>query len=240
MKRSVCISLVVFAAASLSVTTTLAQTDAAKARRDKIEKLKQQRDAARQAGKDAQAARQTPPPATTTPPPPPPPATTTAAPPPPPPATTTAAPPKPPASASASATASAAVPSASAAPSAAPVTSSSVAPSASALPLALDLDALRKSRADRRRLDVQRLKDRWGELTSDERAKSELKLHARRSAYLQRIRALAERANDTKLVESVDKLITKEERRDADAMNAIRTGVARVASPVPAAAGASK
>jgi hypothetical protein len=236
MKRSVCISLVVFAAASSSVTTTLAQTDAAKARRDKIEKLKQQRDAARQAGKDAQAARQTPPPATTTPPPPPPPATTTAAPPPPPPATTTAAPPKPPASASASAS----VPSASAAASAAPVTSSSVAPSATALPLALDLDALRKSRPDRRRLDVQRLKNRWGELTSDERAKSELELHARRSAYLQRIRALAERANDTKLVESVDKLITKEERRDADAMNAIRTGVAPVASPLPAASGASK
>lgn len=68
------------------------------------------------------------------------------------------------------------------------------------------------------------MKDRWGELTKDERGRAELKLHAQRSAYLQRIRALAEKNNDAKMVESVDKLITKEETRNANAMNALRTG----------------
>jgi len=97
------------------------------------------------------------------------------------------------------------------------------------------LDELRKTRKDRRRAQISQLKDRWGELTKDERGRAELKLHARRSAYLQRIRALAEKANDAKLVESVDKLITKEELRDASVMNALRTGV-----PGAAPSGASK
>jgi hypothetical protein len=82
---------------------------------------------------------------------------------------------------------------------------------------------------------VSKLKDRWGDLTRDERGRAELKLHARRSAYLQRIRALAEKNNDAKLVESVDKLITKEELRDGNAMNALRTG-----TPTPAPSGAGK
>ena len=80
---------------------------------------------------------------------------------------------------------------------------------------AATLEKLRNSRKDRRQAEVTRLQQRWGELVSDDRAKAELTLHAQRAAYLQRIRALAERANDFKLVQSVDELITQEERRDA-------------------------
>ena len=61
---------------------------------------------------------------------------------------------------------------------------------------------------------------------SQDAAKAELRQHAQRLAYLQRIRQLAEGKNDAKLVESVDKLITAEERRNADAMNALRTSAA--------------
>ena len=55
-------------------------------------------------------------------------------------------------------------------------------------------------------------------------ASAELKQHAQRTAYLQRIRALASKANDAKTVTAVDILITKEDARDADAMNALRSG----------------
>ncbi|MEP7053062.1 MAG: hypothetical protein ABJB12_22040 [Pseudomonadota bacterium] len=132
--------------------------------------------------------------------------------------------------------------------SAKPVTSASAVPvtSASAAPapvvLALDIDALRKTRADRRHAEFSGLQARWGELLSDPRAATELKLHAQRSAYLQRIRALGDKAKDTAFVSSVDTLITKEDTRDADAMNALRSGalpVGTAAPPVPAAAPAA-
>jgi hypothetical protein len=131
--------------------------------------------------------------------------------------------------------------------SAAPATSGSVAPVASAAPaaaaLALNLDELKKTRTDRRHAEVVDLQNRWGTLLSDPRSSAELKLHAQRSAYLQRIRALGEKANDATFVKGVDALITKEDGRDADAMNALRSGAlpagtaAAVAAP---AVGASK
>ena len=68
----------------------------------------------------------------------------------------------------------------------------------------------------------------------DTRAGAELKLHAQRTAYLQRIRALATKANDSKTVQAVDILITKEDNRNAEAMNALRSGA------LPVAAGAAK
>lgn len=71
------------------------------------------------------------------------------------------------------------------------------------------------------------LQQRWGELLNDDKAKAELKLHAQRFAYLQRIRGLAEQAGDLKLVESIDVLVTKEEKRDGDALNALRAGGAK-------------
>jgi hypothetical protein len=86
------------------------------------------------------------------------------------------------------------------------------------------LDRLRRSRPDRRHLDAGRLQQRWGDLVVDSRAQAELKLHAEHIAYLQRIRALAQGVSDAKSVESVDVLITQEDRRDADAMNALRSG----------------
>jgi hypothetical protein len=93
-----------------------------------------------------------------------------------------------------------------------------------AAPAPTTVDKLRSTRPDRRHAEVERLQQRWGDLLSDDRAKAELKLHAQRVAYLQRIRSLAEKSNDPKLLESVDQLITQEERRDADAMNALRSG----------------
>jgi hypothetical protein len=130
--------------------------------------------------------------------------------------------------------------------SAVPATSSSVAPVASAAPvataLALNLDELKKTRTDRRHAEVVDLQSRWGTLLSDPRSSAELKLHAQRSAYLQRIRALGEKANDAAFVKGVDALITKEDGRDADAMNALRSGAlpagtaAAVAAPAPGAA----
>ena len=130
--------------------------------------------------------------------------------------------------------------------SAAPATSGSVAPvsaAPAAAALALNLDELKKTRTDRRHAEVVDLQNRWGTLLSDPRSSAELKLHAQRSAYLQRIRALGEKANDATFVKGVDALITKEDGRDADAMNALRSGAlptgtaAAVAAP---AVGASK
>jgi hypothetical protein len=99
----------------------------------------------------------------------------------------------------------------------------------------LDLEELKKTRPDRRKVELEALQPRWGELLRDQRANGELKLHAQRTAYLQRIRALASKANDAKTVQAVDVLITKEDTRNADAMNALRSGA------LPAvAAGAGK
>ena len=122
---------------------------------------------------------------------------------------------------------------------------SSGAPAASAAPkapvaLSLDLDELKKTRPDRRSAEVQGLKARWGELLHNDQALSELKLHAQRTAYLQRIRALASKANDAKTVQAVDVLITKEDSRDADAMNALRSGALPAPTPAAAPAGVTK
>ena len=58
----------------------------------------------------------------------------------------------------------------------------------------------------------------------DENAKAELKTHAQRVARLQRIRALAEKAKNQKLIVSIDEIMTTEEIRHGNAMNTIRTG----------------
>ena len=237
MKRSWYKSLVLLVALGGLAAPAWGQ-DAAAAKRDKLQKLKAEREAARKGGAVTPPPQPTP---TPTPPPPPPPTQTTPPPPPPPPPPTQTTPPPPPppptrtatatatgsATASPKGSASATPPSASASASAKPPSSSDATP---ALP---GLEELRKTRKDRRRAQVSKLKERWGDLTKDERARAELKLHAQRSAYLQRIRALAEKANDAKLVESVDKLITKEDLRDASKMNSLRSG-----APAPAASGA--
>ena len=127
---------------------------------------------------------------------------------------------------------------ASASASAAPATSGSAAPAPArpdAAALALDIEALRKSRPDRRHAEFAGLQSRWGNLLTDPRSADELKLHAQRLAYLQRIRALG--AKDPAFVKSVDALITKEETRNSDALNALRSGALPVAAP---AAGATK
>jgi hypothetical protein len=132
--------------------------------------------------------------------------------------------------------------------SAAPKASASAAPAASAAhpgtaAIALDLEALRKSRPERRHAEFVDLQSRWGGLLADPRTADELKLHGQRFAYLQRIRALG--AKDPTFLKSVDALITKEETRDSDALNALRSGAlpptaaAPAAAPAPAAAAAT-
>lgn len=197
-------ALILLALASSAATTASAADP--EALRQKLEKIKADREKARAA---ARAAASQQPAATATP-------TTT------PPTTATALP-------TATATASA-TPKASATPSATPPTASaSAAPAASSAakaPVLPEIEQLRKTRPDRKHREAQNLRERWGELVTKDSAKAELRQHAQRLAYLQRIRQLAETKNDLKLVESVDKLITEEERRDADAMNALRTSAA--------------
>jgi hypothetical protein len=116
----------------------------------------------------------------------------------------------------------------------APASSTSALPKAPPAPLSLDIEELKKTRPDRRKAEFDQLQARWGELLRDPRAGTELKQHAQRTAYLQRIRALASKANDAKTVQAVDVLITKEDTRNADAMNALRSGA------LPTVAGAAK
>jgi hypothetical protein len=158
-------------------------------------------------------------------------ATPAPTPPPPPPPPPTAVPTtRPTAAPTTTPTAATAAPSASAAPKgSASGFTSTAAPSASAAPkppaiLGLDLEELKKTRPERRKVEIGSLQARWGELLRNDRATAELKQHAQRTAYLQRIRALASKANDAKTVQAVDILITKEDSRDADAMNALRSG----------------
>jgi hypothetical protein len=219
--------LVVGSVAGPVLAQTAGGTPAKAAAAAKLAKLKAQQDAALQAAKAKAATPPTPtaaptintrqiPTATPT--------TTTTTPPTPttPPTTTTT----PAATASAKATASA---SSSAKPpgSAVPVSSAAPLPPkdhTDTAAIALDLEALKKSRPDRRHAEILDLQQRWGNLLSDPRATAELKQHAQRIAYLQRIRALAVKANDAKLVKDVDLLLTKEELRDANVMNGLRSG----------------
>jgi hypothetical protein len=128
--------------------------------------------------------------------------------------------------------------------------STSAAPATSAVPtaspthietqaIALDLAALKQSRPDRRHAEFLDLEARWGGLLSDARAAAELKQHAQRVAYLQRIRALGTKANDLNFVKSVDAVIATEETRDENALNALRGGALPATAPTPVAATAT-
>jgi len=85
-----------------------------------------------------------------------------------------------------------------------------------------ELKDIRSTRFERRKATVEALKRRWGDLTANDRALEELKLHGSRVAYLQRIRVLAEKDKKQKLVIQVDELLTAEEKRHGNAMNALR------------------
>lgn len=86
----------------------------------------------------------------------------------------------------------------------------------------MDTAELRRTRPTRKKETAERMRRRWGELLGRPQASEELKTHARRIAYLQRIRTLADAAKKNKLVEQVDELITEEDRRHGNAMNALR------------------
>jgi colicin import membrane protein len=85
-----------------------------------------------------------------------------------------------------------------------------------------ELEELKKTRDDRRKASIDKIKARWGVLLENPSSKDELTKHAKRLAQLQRIRALAEAKKKVKLIEKVDELITKEELRHGKAMNKLR------------------
>jgi hypothetical protein len=83
---------------------------------------------------------------------------------------------------------------------------------------------LDRTRDERRKATIERLRTRWGVLLDDAIAREELKKHAERVARLARIRALAEEKKKLSLIENVDALVTQEELRHGNAMNALRSG----------------
>ena len=87
-----------------------------------------------------------------------------------------------------------------------------------------NIETLRKDRTDRRKATVERLRRRWGSVLVNATGAADLKLHARRVAFLQRIRAVAEAKKDKKTVEAVDELLTAEDDRHSKAMNGLREG----------------
>lgn len=89
---------------------------------------------------------------------------------------------------------------------------------------AVDIETLRKDRPERRKATVERLRKRWGGLLANPAGTADLKTHARRVAFLQRMRLVADSKKDVKTVEAVDELLTKEDERHASAMNALREG----------------
>ena len=93
------------------------------------------------------------------------------------------------------------------------------------------IEALRKDRPDRRKQSTDRLRRRWGAALTQPKAHDELKVHARRVALLQRIRATAQAKKDSKTVETVDELLTKEDERNSKAMNALREGALPPVTP---------
>lgn len=237
MKKQLYIASALLLLNGAIASSAVGQSGGTSARDARLQKLKEQREAAIAAAKARQAAATATTTATTAP------TTTTTA------TATTTATTTATATATTTATATAtttttATPSATAtattSASASAAASTSAAPSSSIAPkppeaLVLDLAALKQTRPERRKVEIAALQVRWGtELLRDTRASEELKLHAQRTAYLQRIRALANKANDAKTVQAVDVLITKEDTRNADAMNALRSGA------LPTVAGAAK
>ncbi len=227
MKKLHSVALTLLLSSTMAPSAFAQSTAAAKAAR--LQRLQQQQAAVLARAKAAQAA------ATATPTP-----TTAPTPAPKPAPALTVAPPKP----TAVPTVTAAPTTAASVPKPSPTAVSSATPATSAAPvasavhpdttvIALNLDALRKSRPERRHAEFVDMQSRWGSVLSDPRATDELKLHAQRLAYLQRIRALG--AKDTTFVKGVDALITKEETRDSDALNALRSGALPTAAPVVAA-----
>jgi hypothetical protein len=81
----------------------------------------------------------------------------------------------------------------------------------------------RGDRQERRKARREEIRQRWGDLAQRPEARAELRVHARRMARLHRIRALAQQAGKTEVVERADKLIAKERERHQRAMDHIRT-----------------
>lgn len=92
-----------------------------------------------------------------------------------------------------------------------------------------------RDRKHRRHARIQALRERWGEQALVKPpVKSALKVHSWRMARLQRIRALAEKKGDAKLILKVDGLIEKEQGRFGKHMEKLKASgsVSDAAAPV--------
>ncbi len=82
---------------------------------------------------------------------------------------------------------------------------------------------LRETRKERRKERRAKIKEKWGEDALKRPAvRAALRVHARRKARLHRIRALAKAADKTAIVERVDKLIAKEDKRHNKHMEVLK------------------
>ncbi len=111
------------------------------------------------------------------------------------------------------------------------------------------LEERRQTRDERREKRRNELKKKWGDIVSTNvRARAELRRHSWRMARLNRIKALAEVDENTKIVERVEKLIEKEQQlhqkhMDKIAASSAKPGKAKALakdSPKPAAAAKDK
>jgi hypothetical protein len=83
-------------------------------------------------------------------------------------------------------------------------------------------DKLRETRAERRRTHAIELRAKWKDVLDRPAAREQMRIHARREARLHRMKALATELGKTKLVQTIDELIAKEQARFDKKMEEIR------------------
>lgn len=110
--------------------------------------------------------------------------------------------------------------------------------------LAERLAAMKQNLAERRRAHRMAVRDRWGAALAHPACREELRLHARREAFLNRALFLAHTEvtkDKDKLVERIEKLIEKENARHDRAMERLKSmgAMAASAAPAPSAAPAA-
>ncbi|MFO0613752.1 MAG: hypothetical protein U0414_14260 [Polyangiaceae bacterium] len=80
-----------------------------------------------------------------------------------------------------------------------------------------------EKRQERRKDAIAKVKERWGKLLENAAAREELRVHARRTARLERMKDLAEASGDDDAKAKVEKLIADENARHEARMTAIKS-----------------
>jgi hypothetical protein len=104
------------------------------------------------------------------------------------------------------------------------------------------LAAMRETAKERRREHQHALEKRWGAALAHPACQAELRLHARREAFLNRALFVAETEvtkDKEKVVERIQKLIAREDERHARAMERFKTMPAGVVPATPPGAGSA-